>query len=185
MRDTSRRIEKTKEKITQALFSLLESNSYEAITIREIAYEADLTRRTVYRHFDNKDEMLRYSFEKYIGLLSDHIASHDPTDYRELCLLYFSFWEDHIDYLLMLKRADILYKFGREFESLVHLMAGKIRHSDNTDDDSYRQYLEKYRYHFAYRTSGFWKVTEIWCCEDPRPTPREMADTMADIAGNR
>ena len=185
MRDTSKRLEKTREKITDALFSLLENNSYEEITIREIAYEADLTRNTVYRHFNNKDEMLRYSFEKYIGLLSDHISSHDPQDYRELCLLYFAFWEEHIDYLLMLRRADILYKFGREFESLVHLMAGRIKHSDNMDDAKYQKYLQKYRYHFAYRTSGFWKVTEIWCNEDPRPSPQKMADIMSDIAGNR
>ena len=40
---------------------------------------------------------------------------------------------------------------------------------------------QKYKYHFAYRTAGFWHVTELWCQESPRKKPEEMADIMMEI----
>lgn len=41
----------------------------------------------------------------------------------------------------------------------------------------------KDKYHFGYRTAGFWHVTEIWCNEKNRKTPDEMAVIMTEVAG--
>ena len=40
---------------------------------------------------------------------------------------------------------------------------------------------EKYKFHFAYRTAGFWHVTEVWSREEPRRSPEEMAKVMLEI----
>ncbi|MCR4749317.1 MAG: TetR/AcrR family transcriptional regulator [Lachnospiraceae bacterium] len=185
MRDTSRRLKRTKEEIVNALFLLLESNEYEEITIKEIAAGCNITRRTIYRHFKTKDEILHFSFEEYMEKLADHILDHKPERFRELCVLYFTFWEDNIEYLNRLRNAGILYRFGSEFENLVHLMAIRMDHKDQTKDKEYQMYLEKYRFHFAYRTAGFWKVTEIWSGEDDRKTPDQMADIMVEVAAGQ
>ena len=182
MRDTSARLQKTKEAIVDALFSLLEENDYGEITIQEIAAESNITRRTIYRHFRAKDEMLQYSFAEYVNRLSEYILRREPKDFRGLCNLYFSFWEENISYLDKLRKAGILYKFGDSFENLVHLMAGRIKHQRKMGDSEYREYLEKYRFHFAYRTAGFWRVTELWSGETKRLSPEKMADTMVSIA---
>lgn len=181
MRDTSARLKKTKEAIVEALFSLLENSRYEEITIQEIAGECNVTRRTIYRHFRTKDEMLQYSFREYTKRLSEYIETNAPEDFRGLCVLYFSFWEENMDYFNKLRKAEILYKFGDSFEQLVHLMAERIKHQNKVTEDQYREYLEKYKYHFAYRTAGFWKVTEIWSREKVRRSPDEMAEIMVGI----
>jgi AcrR family transcriptional regulator len=182
MRDTSARLKKTKDAIVGALFALLENNNYEEITILEIAGTCDITRRTIYRHFRTKEEMLQYSFTEYTERLSEYILLNDPKDFRELCVLYFSFWDENIDYLDKLRKAGILYKFGDSFEGLIHLMAGRIKHQNKMNEQQYKKYLEQYKFHFAYRTAGFWRVTELWSSEEKRRRPMEMADIMVEIA---
>ncbi len=185
MRDTSRRLQRTKEAIVSALFLLLENNAYEDITIQEISDSCDITRRTIYRHFKTKDEMLFFSFETYAKKMSDYFMKHQPKGFRGLCRLYFSFWEENIEYLIRLRDAEILYKLGNAFESLVHIIAANMNSTQLPPNVSYEQYLEKYKYHFGYRVAGFWHVTEIWCNETPRKSPDEMAAIMVDISGDK
>lgn len=165
------------------LFLLLEKNSYEEITIQEIAVACGITRRTIYRHFKSKAEMLFFSFEVYAKKMSDHFLAAQIKDFRSLCLAYFSFWEENIDYLISLRDAGILYKLGNSFESMVHMIAINMAPEKLPFGVSREQYLEKYKYHFGYRTAGFWHVTEIWCNEKNRKTPDEMAVIMTEVAG--
>ena len=74
MRDTSARIKKTKDSIAEALVSLIENNNYNEITIQEIASECNISRRTIYRHFKTKNEILSYSFRSCVLKLADYIS---------------------------------------------------------------------------------------------------------------
>lgn len=56
--------------LMQAFFVLLARHPYEAITITQIADQAQLSRRTFYRHFTAKDELL----QKYLKMLLDRYA---------------------------------------------------------------------------------------------------------------
>ena len=185
MRDTSARLKKTKEAIVGALFALLENNSYGEITIQEIAGVCDIARRTIYRHFHTKEEMLQYSFTEYTDRLAEYILQKKPKNFRELCVLYFSFWEENMEFLDRLRKADILYKFGDSFEELVHQMAGRIKHQNRMSVQEYQRYLEQYKFHFAYRTAGFWRVTELWSGEKKRQSAAEMAEIMVEIANGK
>ena len=175
MRDTSKRIQRTKDEIANALCSLLETEQYDEITIQEIAYSCSVTRRTLYRHFKTKDEILHHCFKGCATQFSDYITSHKPKDYYQLCVVYFSFWNENMNMLTILNRSGIMYRFASEFESLVMLMSSQIGHA-STD--------EKHKFHFAYRTAGFWHVTEVWSREEPRRTPEEMARIMMEITSS-
>ena len=181
MRDTSKRLQKTKDKIADALISLLDNDRYEDITIQEIAAACDITRRTVYRHFKTKDEILIYSFRSCVVKLADYISLDGPTDLREICLAYFRFWEENIDRLIMVRDAGVIFRFGDDFESLVYVIADRMMHRDPAKVPATPEALERYKYQFAYKTAGFWQVTELWSREDPRRSPEEMADIMVSI----
>ena len=168
MRDTSARIRKTKDEIADALCSLLRTEQYDVITIQEIADSCSVTRRTLYRHFKSKDDILHHCFQGCAAQFADYIAARAPKDFREFCIVYFSFWDENMDMLTILNRSGIMYRFSSEFESLVKMMSSQ-------------EQPEKNKFHFAYRTAGFWHVTEVWSREDPRRSPEEMADIMLEI----
>ena len=64
MTHQERQKEQSREWIADAFFRLLEKKPYEAITVSEIARKADLSRRTVYRAFADKRDILMYLFER-------------------------------------------------------------------------------------------------------------------------
>ena len=184
MRDTSRRIQKTKDEIANALCSLLATEQYDVITIQEIADSCIVTRRTLYRHFKTKDEILHHCFKSCATQFSDYIAARAPKDFHELCIVYFTFWNENMNMLTILNKSGIMYRFASEFESLVMMMSVQTGHGAPSDKESQLLFLDKYRFHFAYRTAGFWHVTEVWSREDPRKSPEEMAEILTEITSS-
>ena len=85
--------------------------------------------------------------------------------------------------LTILNRSGIMYRFASEFESLVLLMSSQTGHG-SPDKIKELYYNDRYRYQFAYRIAGFWHVTEVWCNDDPRRTPEEMAEIMTQITSS-
>ena len=175
-------IEKNQTKlwIINSLLTLLERKDYATITINMIVDHAGLGRRTFYRHFKTKDEILHHCFKGCATQFSTYIAAHAPKDYREFCVVYFSFWNENMNMLTILNKSGIMYRFASEFESLVMMMSSQIGH-DSKDKSAALKANPKYKYHFAYRTAGFWHVTELWSQEEPRKSPEEMADIMMEI----
>lgn len=184
MRDTSRRIQKTKAEIANALCSLLATEQYDVITIQEIADSCSVTRRTLYRHFKTKDEILHHCFKGCATQFSDYIAARAPKDFHELCIVYFTFWNENMNMLTILNKSGIMYRFASEFESLVMMMSVQTGHGAPSDKESQLLFLDKYRFHFAYRTAGFWHVTEVWSREEPRKSPEEMAEILTEITSS-
>ncbi len=69
---------RSKESIVQAMFALMENDKYEKISISEITAVARLDRRTFYRHFKTKDDIIKKvlrntkpRFQKFSPLLTE------------------------------------------------------------------------------------------------------------------
>lgn len=183
MRDTSARMKQTKDSIAESLVSLIENNNYDEITIQEVASGCNISRRTVYRHFRTKDEILSYSFRSCLIKLADYISLQDTKDLHKLCLTYFKFWEENMDRLIMMNDAGVLFRFGSEFDSLVSVIADRMLSRASGVPLSPEE-ISMFRYKFAYETAGFWQITEIWSQEQPRRSAEEMAEIMVKIVEN-
>ncbi len=183
MRDTSTRMKQTKDSIAESLVSLIENNNYDEITIQEVASGCNISRRTIYRHFRTKDEILSYSFRSCLIKLADYISLQDTKDLHKLCLTYFKFWEENMDRLLMMNDAGVLFSFGSEFDSLVSVIADRMLSRASSVPLSPEE-ISMFRYKFAYETAGFWQITEIWSQEQPRRSAEEMAEIMVKIVEN-
>lgn len=56
----------TKERIAESLASLLNHNTFDKITVREIADEAEVHRKTFYYYFADKYELLAFVYQRFI-----------------------------------------------------------------------------------------------------------------------
>ena len=65
----------SKQWILEALLKLMEEKNYEKITIKELTARADLDRKTFYRNFRSKEEVLYLQLQElcdlYIQMLRD------------------------------------------------------------------------------------------------------------------
>lgn len=73
MNGHQRQREQSGRMIEEALFSLLEKKGFEAITVSELVKRADVARRTFYRLYDRKEDVLHCYFQR---LCEDYKQAH-------------------------------------------------------------------------------------------------------------
>lgn len=159
--------------IIQALLDLMEEAEYDKISVSEICRKADLDRRTFYRNFDSKNDVM----DQYIRLLGEeYITLYETID--NLCSytaakVFFEFWSRHIFFIRNIKKcgmSDFLFqrfeKFTKEHSELL------------VSRDSLKLPME---YLFVYRIGGFWNVMLTWVTNDIRLSPNEMASIISKI----
>jgi AcrR family transcriptional regulator len=59
MKQTDRRVRRTQKSLGEALIALALEKEYDEITIQEITERADIGYRTFFRHYNDKDELLK------------------------------------------------------------------------------------------------------------------------------
>ena len=168
--------------ISNALSGLLEQKAYHDITISQIAQKAYIGRRTFYRYFQTKDEVMRYTISLLMDDFADTLRKNHAEDLKGISQSYFAFWENHIDMLLLLQKQHLLYFIEDDMPALIRDVAVKINHiPPETEWNPPPAEMEKYLYMFHFRLAGFWKLTLIWCAEVPRKTPEQMSALLEEI----
>ncbi|WP_376797289.1 TetR/AcrR family transcriptional regulator [Thermogemmatispora sp.] len=91
-----RRVKRTQNLLAQALLALIAEKGYEAITIRDITERADIGYATFFRHYRDKDELLRDVADVVINELLDILLGQQPgSDPGTLGQLIFRYVADH------------------------------------------------------------------------------------------
>lgn len=192
----------TKQWLIDAFLELLEQYSYNDITIERITKKAGLGRRTFYRHFQTKDELVEYITTLLMHEYSRTLLENNAQGLEMAAQCYFTFWENYIDLLLLLKKAKLLHFISDNMEQLIMNVAIEIKHIPAQPDSAAAQsndtaaspgaedialseetiaLYQKYRYEFVFKLAGFWQVTLLWCEENPRKSPEEMGRIISSF----
>jgi TetR/AcrR family transcriptional regulator, cholesterol catabolism regulator len=74
-----RKRQETKERLFEAAMTLLEQRDFDAVTVQMITDAADVGKGTFFNHFDSKEAVVGYFFERQFALFSQTPLSH-PED---------------------------------------------------------------------------------------------------------
>lgn len=161
--------EQSKQWLTQSLFRLMEKQIYSEITISKISENAQLARRTFYRHFCSKEDVIIYSCtqlcESYIRYLDQDIE----YSIRHIIQVYFTFWQEHIDYLTVLTNNHLichLIDVSNKYWPQIY-----ERFREHWKDDCSDKELE---YCLLFNMGGLWNILIKWLYSENRETPLEM-----------
>lgn len=100
--------EQSKEKLSNALLAIMEQYDYKEITITQISQEAGLSRKTFYRLFADKEDVLAFFFEHLYQECLAQIKSKQIQDYWDIVQCYFDFFEERRSLLFLLKHHNLL-----------------------------------------------------------------------------
>ncbi|WOO36402.1 TetR/AcrR family transcriptional regulator [Anaerocolumna sp. AGMB13020] len=172
----------TRKRIIESLFTLLVKKDYNDITVSRIIDKAELGRRTFYRHFKSKDDVISYLTKLLMNDFANTIVHNHAETQEGIITSYFEFWENHIDLLKLLNKAHLLYFIEDNFPQLIFEVALKTGHINNDIKEAraLKEY-EKHKYEFSIKLGGIWKATIIWSLESPRKSPIEMSRIINDI----
>ncbi|MBR0519963.1 MAG: TetR/AcrR family transcriptional regulator [Spirochaetales bacterium] len=149
------------DNITKALLTLMKDKPITSISICAIIDKSMASRNSFYRHFKDKDDILRYyiSSETEAWLSSSpisYVSASSPQEYIIFLLQHLYEYRDIIDLLIRDNRLSLLEEeFDKRF---YHILSGI---SDP--------------WHIAFTTGGFYKLFCYWAKTGYEKTPAEIA----------
>ena len=87
----------TKELIRDTLQKLLEEKDYAEISMKEIAKRANVGRRTLYRYFGTKGDIVRFMADSVMDEFAEALLLQGAENLEETTDVYFSFWEKNAE----------------------------------------------------------------------------------------
>lgn len=166
--------EQSRTWLINSLLKLMEEKKYSTITVSEIAEYADLSRRTFYRIFNSKEEVLQQYF---LSICEEYVSCFDKNSHytlKKIVEIYFSFWENHINFLMLIQKNHLFYFLLEGFNETLPLLHNMIRKD---------LYSNKKEETIALLAGGgaLWNILEKWIQYESRPSPKEMSEIIVKI----
>ena len=159
--------------ITNALFELMKSHDYSTITISQICRKSDLSRRTFYRHFTSKDEILA---EKFLLLLEEFLntLSHsEPISFLDMSSAYFEFWHKNKELLKLLKTNQLLPSIFIQLQTEFPNICKNLQRTDTEICHS-----DALFYANAFALGGLNNMLLTWIDNDMNRTPSQLTNDL-------
>lgn len=160
--------------IEEALFALMQETDYDRITVSEIVSRAEVSRRTFYRLYKAKDEVLRCYFDKMCQKYCMETPELGKYDIRQISMEYFCYWYRYRDILLILHKSgtdELLYQeISRVSAEVIksRIMESKLKNTDGME------------YFADYSTGGFLLLLKRWITGGMKENPRQYAENVSD-----
>lgn len=152
----------------KALLKLMEIEKYEEITIQEITDNACLSRRTFYRNYSSKDEIIVGCYMKIWTQYENVITKEEDLSLPNVAKVLFTVMKKHIDFLLLCNRQKLLHLFLPKVDEDLPIIFEKFKGSKMNFSK------ECIEYALTFSTGGFVRILVKWLQEGAKKTPEEM-----------
>ena len=134
--------------IADALFSLMKRKPFQQITVTEICDEAAIGRKTFYRNFDMKEDVVDFKLDILCAQYKEEIMGMTPAQQLRH---HMQFVKDHADIFITLYYADVQQMVRDKFAVLLPDTMPKW-----TNDPVEQEYRS------AYIISGVEAIERVW-----------------------
>ena len=163
----------SKEWLAKALLKLMKNKPFREISISEIAEKADLSRRTFYRSFSSKEEVICFHLQTIWRKGALKLSADEDHSYYHTIRWYLELWYEHRELALLLYRNDLLSLLLQEYNHLfreVYLM--------RKGNYPLAKQSEAMKYALSYSAGGLLNVLWQWASEGMRKSPEEVVDLL-------
>lgn len=167
---------RSKSEITNTLLHLMKSIPYNEITVKQILIEAPVARKTFYRNFSSKDDVLNAHID---NLLHQYVSSlQQMPDCRLSTVL-------DIIFALCIQNQELLFLLRDN--NLLHLILNKLNlflpmvHHQvvNPDYPFFQPFTpEQIEYIIAFNIGSAWNIILKWIERDMSDTPEYIKKTL-------
>lgn len=171
----NQKAKRSKVKISEALVQLMHDKHFDDITILELTDQAGLSRRTFYRNYSSKEDIV---IDFFIDIWKEYIGKIDLLEEKSLyniALTFFRVIQDHQDLLEIFNNNDLFIIFLKESPTLLKEDYGR-RNIKNVN-------ISKGAYDYIpyFITSGFFQVAKVWFDRGKKEDPEDLAGYIAAI----
>ena len=155
--------------ITKALLELMMDKPYQKISITEIAEEADVVRRTFYRNFESKEDVIKTYIESIFKGFINTLKEEGTFNSYDVAKEFFEYMNRHKVFLKLLHEHEMFDLILKVFEERIF----DSPESDWASEDEQSDVFMKYSRSFF--IAGLWYMLETWLKSGMLETPDELA----------
>ena len=165
-----KQINESRKLIVDGFYSLLRKKNYTEISMSEIANEAMVSRMTLYRHFDSKEEIFKYDISKSFESIVDEYNNMTKKDLRSLIYIRNKMMHQNKKIKTILQNKNLQDIMSEFLEN-----NNKVFIEDLFDLNG----IDKYRLMFV--NGGISQITNNWIMNNMDETPEELTNIIMNI----
>ncbi|MGL4740688.1 MAG: TetR/AcrR family transcriptional regulator [Sarcina sp.] len=162
------RNKKSIERICIAMFEILKEKNFDNISITEICAKAQIARKTFYRNFNNKEEVIQATIDLKLSEFNNDGILEQVKHPSNLTEKYFEFWYERRDFLKILYEKNLFTILNYKYD--VYMRQLRKKFNANEEDSIELEYFLKFI------SGGFWNVLQTWIRRDFKESPQEMTE---------
>lgn len=171
---TDRRIIRTRQQLSQALFSLVFEKSYDRISVQDILDRANIGRSTFYAHFRDKDDLL-------LSNIPEKILDFDGNSHQlipSLVMIFTHVQENFLFFKALMgsEGIELAFKVGQE-----HIRRDWLAHINRLQAQGLYHELHPI-ITAVYLTGAFGSLLRWWLDEKMPYTPIEIDHMFRQLA---
>ena len=163
---------RSRKQITDALLLLMEKYPYDEISVKQIVLETDLVRKTFYRNFDSKDDVLR----SYIRtILRDYfdVVNHAKGD---VLTTIFAFAEKNKKLLKLLDKNNMMYFMLQGMNEFILSVKSEVDPEFNPFSKLFEGLDSDYL--ITLNIGGIWNVISLWVRRGMKDRPEDVRSAI-------
>lgn len=164
---------RSKAQLLQALLTLMEEKNFYKITVKELTKRAELDRKTFYRHFQTKEDVLFWHMEEACENYLTKLQALSQFNSYTVSEAYFSVCFEYMTFFKILNKNNLLGIMFTKFDNYLSTL--------NQFFSNHPSYRNKSEYELYYQSGGFWNVTQHWIEKGAIESIEEMALITSQI----
>ena len=164
---------RSKKIITEVLLNLMMQYPYSEITVKHILLEADISRKTFYRNFSSKDDVLNSYIDTIIHKYTETLFENESYSFIKMLDTIFCFCTKYKNFLLILRDNELLYLLLKKLNYLILTEHFKINRYDSANRNNFNIHSQSV-YIVSFNIGGIWNIIVRWLEND-------MNDSVDDI----
>ena len=162
--------------LEEALFDLLATKtSLRNISVAELSEHAQIARRTFYRYYHSKEQVLTNYLDRLIQDYITELQTAKLTNFEDLVNLFFQYWSQYTEPLKILQDANLLvFILQRSYDKLPAAYATVMAPWHVTDSNQ-----RQITYDSRFITGGLYNIFDEWLKGDYQEMPVNELVTTA------
>lgn len=162
------------DRFLSAFLSILKQENYKDITITQLCQEAQLSRKTFYENFKNKDDLLDYFVN------AGCIAYPRAENNLEPNLHYFKFWYAMREWVQVFIENDLWYQINAmTLQHYIPLL------SHRNWNNLLGKQIKNQELIFYFFNAGYSEIIKKWAFNDFKESPEELAEMVKLIISEK
>lgn len=173
---------RSKNDITNTLLQLMKTFPYNEITVKQIILESHVARKTFYRNFISKDDVLNSYIDSIMYQYVQSLQQMEGCQLSNILDIIFNFCIQYQNFLFLLRDNNLMYLLLEKWNTFIPIIHNQIAGDNYVMFQSFSS--KQISYIIAFNIGAVWNIIMKWIENDMNDTPEHLKKTLLEYLNN-